>query len=501
MTVARQIKVTLVVAGFAAALAAGYWAGQQRTPDAAGTPSAPATKGAGPDPATGRKVLYWHDPMVPGQKFDKPGKSPFMDMDLVPVYADEVTGDGVTISPDVVQSLGIRTAVARMATLAAPVEAVGTVAENERSIHVVQSRVNGYVEKLFVRANLDPVRAGQPLAEVFAPDWVAAQDEYLALRKAGADAALLTAARERLALLSIPDAVVSTAEATGRAQSRFTLRSPATGIVTDMTVRDGALVTPGMTLLRVIDLTRVWIHAEVPEQAAALVAAGTPATVRPVGFADRALEGTVAAILPQLSSATRTLRLRIELRNPEQMLKPGMVAAVTLAPATTASTVVVPSESLIPTGRRTVVITQDADGRFAPVEVETGREAGGETEIRRGIEAGQKVVLSGQFLIDSEASLRSVLPRLGTGARADAADGPQGTGTVDEIGDGEITLSHDPIESLKWPAMTMPFRAPKAVVPGGLRVGDRVRFSMKPAGEGEWELTRVEVVAGEEKKP
>ncbi|MBI1397233.1 MAG: efflux RND transporter periplasmic adaptor subunit [Betaproteobacteria bacterium] len=497
MTSRQFLTITLVSAGFVAAVAVSYWAGRHQAGPLMNADAPRATTAAQDpmtDPETGRKVLYWHDPMVPGQKFDKPGKSPFMDMDLVPVYADEATTGGVAISPNVAQILGIRTAEARTANLAPPVEAVGTVAENERSLHVVQSRVNGYVEKLFVRANLDPVKAGQPVAEIFAPDWVAAQDEYLALRRAHAEAALVDAARHRLDLLSIPDSVVRAAETADTAQSRFTLHAPAPGIVTELAVREGAMVTPGMTLLRVVDLRRVWIHAEVPEQAAEYVSPSTVARVRPAGYPDRELEGRVETILPKLSPETRTLRLRIDLPNPDEFLKPGMITSVSLQPASPGTSVVIPSESVIPTGRRTVVIVQDADGRFAPVEVETGRESGGEIEIRKGLSPGQKVVVSGQFLIDSEASLKSVLPRLDTRDEANAGSGPHGVGTVDEIADGELTLAHEPIPSLKWPAMTMPFIAPAAVVPPGLRVGDRVKFSMKDAGDGEWELTRIEIV-------
>jgi Cu(I)/Ag(I) efflux system membrane fusion protein len=496
---ALVVVVTLV--GFAA-----FRFGQSHAPrttkPAAATQTATSAS-AKVDPKTGRTVLYWHDPMAPGQRFDKPGRSPFMDMDLVPVYADEAATGGVAISPGVTQSLGIRTAIARRAAVSTSIEAVGTVAENERAIHVVQSRVNGFVEKLHVRANLDAVTAGQPVATLFAPDWVAAQDEYLALRRLDTDPALVDAARQRLALLSIPPEVVRAAEASGKAQSRFTIRAPASGIVSDLTVREGAMVAPGMTLLRIVDLARVWVYGEVPETAGADVATGTTVQVHPAAFPGRTFDGRVSAVLPQLSAATRTLRVRIELANPGRVLVPGMLVNVTLSPKAGDAVVLVPQESVIPTGRRTVVVVQDDAGRFRPVDVQTGRVVGNETEIRSGIDAGQKVVVSGQFLLDSEASLKSGLPRLDTAPKPAVAptQSHEGDGRIEAIDGEEITIDHGPIASLKWPAMSMPFSAPKHVRPAGLAVGDHVKFVLVKNAGGDMELARIEVVHAHGGKP
>ena len=210
----RLLMVAGAIAMLAAAATIGYGLGHRDV-----LPSAPPTASSTPATVstTQRKVLYWHDPMKPATKFDRPGKSPFMDMDLVPVYADDTAAGSVRVSPDIAHTLGIRTAIARRGELSDATELVGTVAENERSIRVLQSRVTGFVETLHVRANLDAVRMGQPLVTLFAPDWVPAQEEYLALRRMNADAALVGAARQRLALLSIPDDVIRAAEAADRA--------------------------------------------------------------------------------------------------------------------------------------------------------------------------------------------------------------------------------------------------------------------------------------------
>ena len=493
----RLLMVAGAIAMLAAAATIGYGLGHRDV-----LPAAPPTASSTPATVstTQRKVLYWHDPMKPATKFDRPGKSPFMDMDLVPVYADDTAAGSVRVSPDIAHTLGIRTAIARRGELSDATELVGTVAENERSIRVLQSRVTGFVETLHVRANLDAVRMGQPLVTLFAPDWVPAQEEYLALRRMNADAALVGAARQRLALLSIPDDVIRAAEAADRAQSRLTLRAPAGGVISELSIREGAMVSPGMTLLRIVDLGRVWVYAEVPEAAAGLLASPVTARVRTAGSPDRALDATTVVVLPQVTTSTRTVRVRIEISNPHRTLTPGMAVTVTLAPTTRRQGVLVPQEAVIPTGTRTVVVVQDAEGHFSPVEVEVGHQAGDEMEILKGIDAGQKVVVSGQFLIDSEASLKSTLPRLTTRTKGPAstpttgaAARHEGEGTIEAIDKDEVTIAHGPIASLKWPGMSMPFHALQGAIPPGLSVGDRVSFTLVESTDGEMALARIAV--------
>jgi len=459
------------------------------------TPAAPTpASGAASAPGTERKVLYWHDPMVPGQRFDKPGKSPFMDMQLVPVYADEAQGPGVSVNPGVAQNLGIRTALVRKASIATGVEAVGTVTQNERATVVVQSRVSGYVEKLFVRATLDPVAKGQPLVTIFAPEWSGALAEYLALRKANVDPAIVAASRERLRLLSLPDDVVERSVQEGVAQSRFTLVSPIAGVVAELGVRDGIMVQPGMPLFRIVDLSTVWVEANVPEVQAAQVRDGAPAQARSDAYPGRVFAGKVGAILPQLDVATRTLKLRIELANPGTILKPGMFVSVALGASAPSPALVVPQEAVIATGRRNVVIVAGDDNRFVPVDVTLGRPLEADVEVRSGLSEGQRVVTSGQFLIDSEASLKSALSRLDSGAPAPAvasAGSYRGEGKVENVGKDDVMLSHGPIPALKWPSMTMGFEKPAAGLPPGIKTGDDVTFEFVQKGDA-WRLTRIE---------
>ena len=243
MTRNRFILAALVAAIAAAAL--GFYAGRQSAPSQAPAPSAAPTE---------RKVLYWHDPMVPGQRFDKPGKSPFMDMPLVPVYADEQTDSGVKVAPGVQQNLGLRTAAVKKAKVGSSFDAVGAVQFDERLNVAVQSRVAGYVERLLVRATMEQVRKGQPLAVMYAPEWIAPVNELVALQRAGASPELIAAARARTRALSIPDELVRQAEASGGTQARFTLAAPASGVVAELGVREGMQVAPGMTLFRIAGL-------------------------------------------------------------------------------------------------------------------------------------------------------------------------------------------------------------------------------------------------------
>ncbi len=497
---ATAVVVALLIGG-----GLGYWTSMRSLPASAPTVATAGMAGDGAatarsDNSGGRKVLYWHDPMVPGQKFDKPGKSPFMDMQLVPVFAEDNTSGGVAVSPAMTSSLGIRTALVRKSALKASVDAVGIVAENERASAVVQARTAGYIEKLYARANFDFVAAGAPVALIYAPEWAGAQSEYLALRRANADPSLVQAARQRLRLLSIPDSTVASAERNDAPEVRYTLSAPRGGVVADLAVRDGAMVTPGMTLMRIVSLGDVWVYAELPEALAASVKVGAEAEVRLLAYPERVLRGRVSALLPQVNPTSRTLRARIELPNRDGDLKPGMQVNVALLAPRAQDVLVVPQEAVIATGKRNVVIVRDVDGRFRPVEVTTGRNLGGDVEVQQGLREGEAVVTSGQFLLDSEASLKATLARLdsgtgtGTGATPPTAamtTGYRGTAKIEAISNDEITLSHGPIPALKWPAMTMGFKPPAGGLPKGLKAGDAIDFEFARTPQGDYALTAI----------
>ena len=451
------------------------------------------------DPATGRKVLYYHDPMVPGNKFDKPAKSPFMDMMLVPVYAD---GDGgsdggkVTISSRIQQNLGVRTAEVTEGVLSPQVSAVGNISFNERDQAFVQARATGYIERLYVRATLDRVRKGQVLAELYVPDWIAAQEEFLSVRRMlGTDmAALVDAARQRMRQVGMSEEQVRLVESSGKTQPRIALVAPIGGVVVELVAREGMTVMPGATLFRINGLSSVWANAEVPESQAALIRPGTKVQASSAAAPGTSLLGTVQAIIPEVNQTTRTLKARVELANPGNVLVPGMLINMRFMDMRAEKSLLIPTEAVIQTGKRVVVMLAEDIGKFRPVEVETGIESNGQTEIKRGLQAGQRVVVSSQFLIDSEASLKGVEARLNDAPKpttANTAPRHEGDAKIEAIGKDSITLSHGPIPSIKWGPMTMDFKLPASGKPRNLAANDKVNFEFFMDPEGLPQITRI----------
>ncbi|MGZ5118071.1 MAG: efflux RND transporter periplasmic adaptor subunit [Burkholderiales bacterium] len=490
----RTLLVTAaLVASLAAGAGAGYWYAVHN--HSAPPPPAKAVGNAKSE----RRVLYWYDPMSPQQRFDKPGKSPFMDMQLVPKYADESEDQGgVTVAPRVMQNLGVRTAEVTRGSLATKLTAVGSIEYNERAFVVVQPRANGYIERLFVRAALDSVRQGDPLVEILFPDWASAQEEYLLLRKRN-DTDLAAAARQRLVLLGMSEEQIAGVERAGTSQPRVTLRAPVSGVIAELGARQGMTVNAGATLFRIASLGAVWMLAEVPEAQAAAVSPGSRVEIHAPAYPGERFAGRVDAVLPEINQTTRTLRTRIEVANTGGRLKPGMYANVDFTPRAR-EVLLVPSEAVIRTGTRDVVIVAEAEGRFRPVEVQIGTETGGNTEVLKGLTAGNRVVVSGQFLIDSEASLRTTLDRL---QGAPASDNVPGTGAVTHRGRGKIVaidaaqhrieLEHGPIATLNWPPMTMGFPVADTKSLATLRTGEMVDFELRgePDKNGEYVIVAV----------
>ncbi|MBN8815894.1 MAG: efflux RND transporter periplasmic adaptor subunit [Sphingomonas sp.] len=397
MTLNSLQRSQLAAAFAAVALAAGaggfYLAGSK---DAAPGASVP----------TARKPLYWYDPMVPGEHYDNPDSLSSMGMKTVPKYADNSGGpaaaSGVRIDPSSMQSLGIRLATATNGALAGSLEVTGSIDFNQRDVAVIQARAAGFIQRVYGRAPGDVIRAGAPIADVLVPEWGGAQGEYAAVAKTG-DPALIAAARQRLRLLGAPGGATS-----GRGMT--TIRSPISGVITTLDARAGVTLAAGQTLAQVNGLGTVWLNAAVPEVRAADVRIGQPANAELAGFPGERFTGRVIAVLPTAQADSRTLTVRIELANRDGRLRPGMFATVHLGD-TSRSALLVPSEAVIRTGKRTLVMLADGKGKFRPAEVRIGREAGGQTEILAGLSAGEKVVASGQFLLDSEASLTGIAAR------------------------------------------------------------------------------------------
>jgi Cu(I)/Ag(I) efflux system membrane fusion protein len=465
----------IATAAIAAALAAGFGLGRLSSD----------TKAPAAAPETGRRVLYWFDPMYPAQHFDKPGKSPFMDMQLVPKYADEAPAQGgVQIDPAKTQALGVRLAAVERGSLPSGVTATGVIAFNDRDVAVVQAKAAGFVQRVYGRAPGDVVGAGAPLADILVPEWAGAQGEFLAVLRTG-DAALIRAARQRLALLGMPPGLVASVERSGRVRNVVTVATPVGGVIKSLGVRSGMTVSAGQTLAEVNGLGTVWLNAAVPEAMAGEVRPGQGVTAGLAAYPGQTFSGRVTAILPQAEAESRTLTARVELPNPGGRLRPGMFAAVQFGGAPQ-SALLVPSEAVIRTGRRTLVMIAQPGGRYLPAEVRVGREADGRTEVLAGVSDGDKVVASGQFLLDSEASLAGVQARpLAPAGPAPAATAPyQSVGRVEQIGPDKVTLSHQPVPALNWPAMTMTFRLGEPKLARGVKAGDRVAFAFEQTSNG-----------------
>ena len=387
------------------AAAAGYLIARRSTP----TPSAST-------PSTAqRRVLYWYDPMDPGQRFSAPGPSPAMpSMQLKPKYADEAGGgDGVRIDPRIEQNLGMRTARVKRAALTLKLRVPGVLAWDQRRSVVVSARTDGVLTQLFVRAPFDRVHAGQPLAELLAPAWGAAAAEYGAL--AGAESAdgraLRAAALQRLHVLGMSTEQIRQPRAAG---GGIVLRAPVDGVISVLDVRAGQQVAAGSTLMRIDDPARLWLDAAIPQAEVAGIGAGTPVQIEVSARPGDTFSGRVEALLPEVDARTRTQTARIAVDNPDGTLAPGMFATVQLTVAGSQPRPLVPDEALISTGLQNRVIVDLGDGRMAPRTVRIGRSADGYTEVLAGLKGGERVVTSGQFLIDSEANLDGALQRLTT---------------------------------------------------------------------------------------
>ena len=447
---------------------------------------------------SGRRILFWYDPMLPNERYPGPGKSS-MGMELIPKYADEGTQGGVTVLPAVMQNLGIRMAKVESRDIAPVVPAVGRVDFDQRLISEVQTLTPGFVERLSVRAEGEPIGAGQLVAQVYSPDLLAAQNEYRALMtsKGVASSSLRSAARSRLRLLGLPDGSVRRLERGGAPQRTYSVVSRTSGVVTTIGARPGAQVSPGQSIVTIQGLGQVLVIADVPEASMGNVHVGQPAEIAFPAYAGEVRRGVVDYIFPSLKVQSRTAQVRITLPNPGARLKSGMFANVTLQ-GTGGMAVVVPSESVIDTGRRQVVIVKRG-GSFVPQEVRTGRDYDQWTEIAAGLRPGEDVVASGQFLIDSEASLSGFMSRLET-TKMPAPKQATGRGIVQAV-DGErgfVTISHEPIADFGWPSMNMTFKVRQPGLLRGLKRGLRVDFAVNAQPEGDhYVIERIRAESGQ----
>jgi membrane fusion protein, copper/silver efflux system len=363
--------------------------------------------------SAGSRILYWYDPMVPNERYPGPGKSS-MNMELIPKYADESASGEIAISPAMQQNLGIRLARVDTRNIAPIIHAVGQVQFDDRLISEVQTLTPGFVEHLLVRAEGERIGAGRVVAQVYSPELLTAQSEYKVLltSRGVASASLRQAARTRLKLLGAPETLVRRLENGGAPQRTYPVVARASGVVTQIGARPGAQVSLGQSIVTIQGLSRILVIADIPESSLASIHVGQPAQITFPAYPAEIRSGLVDYIFPSLNTQSRTARVRITLANPGLQLKQGLFASLTLQ-GTGGRAIVVPSEAVIDTGRRQVVVVKRGRN-FVPQEVKVGRDYDQWTEILAGLQPGEEVVASGQFLIDSEASLQGVIRRLQT---------------------------------------------------------------------------------------
>jgi Cu(I)/Ag(I) efflux system membrane fusion protein len=363
-------------------------------------------------------------PMHPQIVRDAPGSCPICGMDLVPREADvHVNAEApvVTIRPEVIQSLGVRTAKAERGRLWMRVDTVGRVEYDQNRVAHVHPRANGWVEKLYVGAEGDPVKEGEILLDMYSPDVVNAQEEFLLALREGVGQSriapartreLVSSARTRLHLFAVPDAVIDEIERTGEVQHTVPIQSTHAGVVTHLGVRDGMYLQPSMELFTIVDVSKVWVQVDVFEHQMDWVQRGRLADMSVPARPGRTWKGEVDYIYPELDPQTRTLRVRLRFDNPDGVLKPNMYADVVVWGGPKDDVLHIPREALIATGKREKVVLDRGEGRFQPVEVTTGMRSADRVEVLTGLEEGDAVVVSGQFLIDSESNLQASFQRM-----------------------------------------------------------------------------------------
>jgi len=450
----------------------------------------PGDTAGGDGSSGGKEILYWVAPMDPNYKRDKPGKSP-MGMDLLPVYS----GDEITISPAVENNLGVRTAPATVRPLWRRISATGYVGFDEKRISHINLRTQGWITRLLFDAEGERVKKGDLLFEFYSPELVNAQKEYLQAMKRS-DSRLQAGSVEKLLALGMNRAGIEALARRGKASDNIRVVAPQDGIITVLNIREGMFVQPNTTIMSLADLSTVWLQAEIFESQAEWVAAGQAAEARLDYLPGQVFTGQVDYVYPVLDPKTRTLRARLLFENPGERLKPNMYARVSIYGKLHPNALSIPREALIRAPDRDRVVVALGDGKFRVHEVLTGMESGEFVEILAGIEEGDEIVTSAQFLLDSEASLAGSIQRLDSapirleerGARTAFA-----SGRVEAV-DAErkrIRISHGPIDELGWPSMTMEFDTLPGVDLSAVHEGQEVRFQLKQEHAGEYAVESI----------
>ncbi|MCG8381779.1 MAG: efflux RND transporter periplasmic adaptor subunit [Gammaproteobacteria bacterium] len=445
-----------------------------------------------------KKPLYWVAPMDANYRRDGPGKSP-MGMDLVPVYEEGSGGAGagpgtISIHPSVVNNLGVRTATAEMRTLDRTITTVGYVQYDEESLVHIHPRIEGWVEKLHLKAEGDPVKKGQALYALYSPQLVTAQEEFLiALNRKNQQ--LISAAKDRLRALQLSDWFIQQLDKTRKVEQTVTFYAPQSGVLDRLNIREGFFVKPGTSMMSIGSLDEVWVEAEIFERQAALVDVGLPVTMTLDYKPNKRWQGKVDYIYPTLDAKTRTLRIRLRFANDDKQLKPNMFARIQINAKTDEKTLVIPSEAIIRTGSQNRVVLALDEGQFKSIAVGLGQNGDQWIEITEGLSEGDRVVTSAQFLLDSESSKTSDFVRLEAGSQPDSV---WAAARVIEVmtDSAMVKLDHDPIPEWEWPQMTMMFSVADEVDIDALAAGQSLRVEINKASDRDFRITQIHIMEG-----
>ena len=517
------VKMIVAVAVIAAAVAAGYWWGMQ---------SPVITKDASPEASlSSKKILYYRHPMGLPDTSPVPKKDS-MGMDYLPVYeGEEPPSDSsmVELSAEKIQKLGVRTEAAALRQLIRTVRAVATVQVNERQLYSVTPKFEGWIQRLYVNSTGQSVKKGEALMEVYSPELVTAQHEYLIARRGvhhgevhhgaaggglevGASMERLAeSALQRLRNWDISETELQRLRQEGKVSQSFIFRSKTKGVVLEKPSIEGRRFMPGETLYQIADLSSVWVLADVFEQDLGLIQPGQKTTIRVDAYPDKIFNGEVAFIYPTVTPETRTAIVRIVLPNPDGLLKPAMYARVEFASIPSKDKVLtIPDSAVLDTGIRRVVLVDLGAGRFEPRTVKLGMHADGYAEVLGGLKAGEAVVVKANFLIDAESNFKSALSSFGQNTHDSIASEQKnksgsktkksspathrGEGTIKAIdfAHATVTLAHGPIASLEWPAMVMDFRLLEPASAQSLKPGQKINFEITEEAAGEFVIVHIQ---------
>ncbi|MCG7530559.1 efflux RND transporter periplasmic adaptor subunit [Psychrobium sp. MM17-31] len=447
------------------------------------------------------KPLYWVAPMDANYRRDEPGLSP-MGMELVPVYAEDAAEDDagvVSISPVVVNNLGVKTAKVEHGTLMQHINATGAIEFNNESRVVINPRVAGWVEKLHVKTMGDKVEKGQPLYDFYSPDLVNAQEELL-LAQSQKSRRLIIAATKRLEALLVPKRVIEQLKRGGKVKNHITMLAPASGVIEAINVSEGSYIMPSKQLLTIVDLGEVWANIDVFESQASWLKVGDMAEVRVAAFPTKVWQGSVDTIYPMLDGDSRTLRLRLRIANDDELLRPNMFAKVTMHVRDDDMSFLVPNNAVIRTGKNNRVVMALGEGRFKSVAVELGQSNGEQVQVISGLAMDDEVVTSAQFLIDSESNINSDLKRYqGNDEEQAQALRVWADATINRVMAGHemLNVTHGAIAQWNWPEMTMNFYIDESLNIDDFSAGQKLQIEIMEDDEGDYIITDVKAMAME----